>query len=216
MSQISEDANFLSKQNFMDYSLLLYIIIKPYKEFAAKASTYEIEDEEIEEDKDEVNKVEGDEVKNGKIEGDEVKNDKVANGKPKTTKKKKMVRNTFAVHKPHSMMKKRKGTDRNLYHEEQKELAAVKRKLSDDIARHINRRLSQDNNTQSDTGQDSAKDDNQVLVFSERNKNKLKIYHVCNSNDINNMLFLDRDDKLGQTESQNSNFSFKVILVCLF
>ena len=32
MSQIIEDANFLSQNNFMDYSLLIYIVIKPYKE----------------------------------------------------------------------------------------------------------------------------------------------------------------------------------------
>jgi hypothetical protein len=32
ISQISEDTNFLSQHNFMDYSLLLYIVIKPYQQ----------------------------------------------------------------------------------------------------------------------------------------------------------------------------------------
>ena len=179
MSQISEDWKFLAKQNFMDYSLLLYIIIKPYKDFLTNPQNYE-------------------------ENGVQVINE---NSKPKitkATKKKKIVRNTISVHKPHSMLKKRKGTDQSLPEEEHKELTAVSRKLSDGIIRHIEHKFSQDN-AQSDNGKNSANDDNQVLVFSERNNNKLKIYHICNSNDVNNMLSQNQNDKFIIADTQDSN-----------
>lgn len=88
------------------------------------------------------------------------------------------MRNTFTIHKSDKTAKKRKGTDQSPHDEEQKELVAITRKLSDGILRHLDHKFSQDNNAHSDKVERSSKDDNHVLIMSEFDKDKLKIYHV--------------------------------------
>lgn len=138
MSQISDDADFLAQHNFMDYSLLLYIIIKPYKEYLANTPNYNIDVNEV------------------------------PSSKSKPKKHKKPVRNTFTLPKSPKMAKKRKGTDQFAHDDEHKELTPVARKLSDGILAHLDHKFSQDNNAQSDRRRGSVKDDDQAFTTSEQ------------------------------------------------
>lgn len=118
------------------------------------------------------------------------------------------MRNTFTIHKSDKTAKKRKGTDQSPHDEEQKELVAITRKLSDGILRHLDHKFSQDNNAHSDKVERSSKDDNHVLIMSEFDKDKLKIYHVWNPDDVNAVISADHDGKLGLTDTQHRNYEF--------
>lgn len=217
MSQITEDALFLSQSNFMDYSLLLYIIIKPYKEVVSTIN-HETNDREI--DIERFRSVD----RQSFAPSYTMQGNKSANN-PKT--KLNMERNTMA--KPTQKDLKRferaaKHSQIGMTDDEKDEHKKAHpefvhvRKLSDmeDLEKsRIQKSLLELSKNEAQktlfmtetvavpktnkfTQQNPYRDvhkEKPVMVFKEKVKGKIRIYHISNVNDITNMKTIDQEEQ---------------------
>lgn len=200
MSQISEDAKFLADHNFMDYSLLLYIVIKPYQEVKSHLALNMDYNSEV----------------------NRFKSIDMQSAKPKDPNEKPRVfatdRNTLSVMPSNKDMKRLERAIKNAPPQAEDDSKAVHttvRKLSDvlDLEQlRIDQQLqehSRENRRNTlfiseglakpKTGR-LAKNTNipnekPVLVLKEKKNKKLRIYHICNVNDISTMKAIDQEEK---------------------
>lgn len=208
MSQIEEDASFLSHNNFMDYSLLLYIVIKPYEEIKSILPSGLYSEKQINRFKS----IDFKSPRKKKQEEDDSnqqnfpQNKDTLNVFPTLRDGKRFERamkNSPNEEKPkavHTIVRKFSDVES---HEEVQTLLALN-KSSNKVGRstlYMSEGLSKQKGSKF-TRFTSINRENPVLVLKERKHKKMRIYHITNINDISNMKSIEQEEKRRVTQLQ--------------
>ena len=209
ISQITEDINFLSQHNFVDYSLLIFIIIKPYADVKSHLPEYKPE-----------------EIKRMRAKK------RFTSYEHLGAKPQKSTFNPFHANYNTPIEKANKAIDPENEGAAKGKIHTIVRKLSDCIELEKNEKneFSQDNSKSlldktlylSEVIQQSKREivgryenmreEKPILIFKEKYKNKLRIYHVLNMNDINCIKAIEHEEKM----RVNNIFKSKYFLIYLF
>lgn len=200
----------------MDYSLLLYIVIKPYEEIKSNIHQAETEKE---------------------LEVNQFRSIDMQTNKPKIQEYKpgpnafRTGRNTLAVTPGSRDSKRLERAMKNAVGgkgDESQEVHTTVRRLSDVIDHENLKSVQELNNTtmqinsktlfisESKAKQKTSKigknaginKEKPVLVFKEKKDKKLRVYHICNVNDISNIKAIDQDEKKRVTMIQQHTSRF--------
>ena len=202
MSQFTEDINFLSQHNFVDYSLLIFVVIKPYVD--VKSHLPEIDPSEIKKMR-----------AKKRFTSYEPLIPKQTNNAINPTK----PINIFSLSKDktNTALLSPDGESKGRIH-------TIIRKLSDwvEMDKNEQNELINDNSKSlldktlylSQINQpvkreivgkyQNLKAEKPILIFKEKYKNRLRIYHVLNMNDINCIRAIEHDEKMRLKAMNNS------------
>lgn len=217
MSQINEDTQFLSDHNFMDYSLLLYVVMKPYKDVV---SNLHHDPHSKDNDSNRFMSVDKQAPTAGReISLMDVQRSTMTAGKTKDLKR------LERASKYANMHKKEIGNDDSqaLYTNVVRFSDVIeheplqKHNFSKDDARDLLGNtlfLSEiafkpkPNKFVAQTGYKDNQPTLPVMIFKEKVKNKLRIYKIADVNDISNMKSIDFEEQqrialLHQTQENN-------------
>lgn len=218
MSQLTEDCNFLSQHNFMDYSLLLYIVIKPYEQVKSNLLIRPDNNE------DEINRFKSIDMQSNKPKSKEITPDPAHFAGNRNTLN--VMQNT----------KDTKRLERAMKHiapqsKDESDIHMTVRKLSDVIdlentkeKRHMKELLNENRQKTLYISESRAKPkmpkatrntnytrEKPVLVLKEKKNKKLRIYHICNVNDISSLKAIDQDEKRRVTMLNHHQSKFNSI-----